>query len=378
MTTIPVLQPLERMGSPLAAEDLREAKKDRHKRDSPFDLDGSDAREMDTDGLPATGLVESDSPELLLGEDSERPELAARASYASVVHDASMYNKQAEDVLDLTLDKPDTTDVPIANKEPGELFGPWMTVDNRRRRPLNKSSSGRNKALMDSMAEGSRFAILESVVPEVTPTIVADTEVPPSSNVIARKASGPSSSSTVGAELPHGVRKNAAYLASNPPRKSKAVVSPVSHPEVLSMVSGQPVVVVEHRPPKDLLNHRDVALMEHGHGKETSGVVAGGNGRGFKVRSAKENHKPGLMVRKPSQAKTINRPVLTDWVDNVQAQLDTIAKHKETTPAGTLKVVINHDGFLEVQPLVPGAHKEDGLPAVSSLDDEGGDAVMDQ
>ncbi|KAK8716247.1 hypothetical protein V6N13_043563 [Hibiscus sabdariffa] len=268
MTTIPVLQPLERMGSPLAAEDLREAKKDRHKRDSPFDLDGSDAREMDTDGLPATGLVESDSPELLLGEDSERPELAARASYASVVHDASMYNKQAEDVLDLTLDKlleqwlrhakefcakisprkdpegviivpkPDTTDVPIANKEPGELFGPWMTVDNRRRRPLNKSSSGRNKALMDSMAEGSRFAILESVVPEVTPTIVADTEVPPSSNVIARKASGPSSSSTVGAELPHGVRKNAAYLASNPPRKSKAVVSPVSHPEVLSMVSG--------------------------------------------------------------------------------------------------------------------------------------------
>ncbi|KAK8483563.1 hypothetical protein V6N11_028153 [Hibiscus sabdariffa] len=245
--------------------------------------------------------------------------------------------------------------ISTTSKEPEELFGPWMTVDNHRRHSGNKMMGDRNKSLTIAMAEGSRFAALESDVTEIIPIVVADTMAPSPTKVLA----------------------DAAYLASIPPRKSKASSSVDTQSKVLPMVLGQPIVLVKHHPSKSNVDHRAVTLLEHEHGKEVSGVDGLGKNRGFKVRNAKENSKPRLLICKPSPAKIISRLVLSDWVDNVQAQLNFIVMHKELKPAGTSKVVINHDGLLEVQPSIPVMHREDGVTVVPSLVNDGREVVSD-
>ncbi|KAK8553289.1 hypothetical protein V6N13_105207 [Hibiscus sabdariffa] len=72
-----------------------------------------------------------------------------------------------------------------------------MTVDNHRRHSGNKMMGDRNKSLTIAMAEGSRFAALESDVTEIIPIVVADTMAPSPTKVLADAGLGqPSSSPT--------------------------------------------------------------------------------------------------------------------------------------------------------------------------------------
>ncbi|KAL4304140.1 hypothetical protein GQ457_10G010950 [Hibiscus cannabinus] len=239
------------------------------------------------------------------------------------------------------------------SKKPEELFGPWMTVDNRRRRS-------------------------ESDVTEPIPIDSIDTESPSSMTVTAAVSLGQPSSSTIRPFQAHDSGKNAAYIASNPPRKSKNSSSVSIRPSVVPMVSGQLVTLVEHHPSMRNVDHRAVTILEQGHGKEASGVVGVDKTRGFKVRNSKENAKSGLLIRKPSSAKTVSRPVLTDWVNNVQADLNAIALHKEASPAGSSKVIINQAGMLELQPSFPGLNGKDGLLSDPSLVTVDGEVISDQ
>ncbi|KAL4348008.1 hypothetical protein GQ457_17G008060 [Hibiscus cannabinus] len=188
--------------------------------------------------------------------------------------------------------------ISTTNKEPEELFWHWMTVDNRWRRSGNKMLGDRNKSLTIVVAEGSRFAALKLDVTETIPIVVADIVAPSPRKVLADAGLGQPSSSPARHVQPHGVGRNAAYLAFNPSRKSKASSSVDTHSKVLPMVP-----------------------------------------------------------------------------DNVQAQLNSIAMHKELTPAGTSKLVINHDGLLEVQPSIPVLHRENGVTVVPSLVNYGREVV---
>ncbi|KAK8519516.1 hypothetical protein V6N12_025551 [Hibiscus sabdariffa] len=54
------------------------------------------------------------------------------------------------------------------------------------------------------------------------------------------------------------------------------------------------------------------------------------------------------MIRKPAPAKTISRHVLTEWVENVTSQLNTIEMQKIIEPDVSSLIIVNHGGFLEV------------------------------
>ncbi|KAK8559097.1 hypothetical protein V6N12_042382 [Hibiscus sabdariffa] len=94
--------------------------------------------------------------------------------------------------------------------------------------------------------------------------------------------------------------------------------------------------------------HRAVSILEQDQEMNFREGVQNGNTHGFRMKTAKENLKTGLAIRKPSFTKTISRPVLTEWVDNVNAQLDTIFLQKELEPGETSKVIVSNSGSLEV------------------------------
>ncbi|KAK9002006.1 hypothetical protein V6N11_024699 [Hibiscus sabdariffa] len=365
-------QPLERVGSPLVAEDQPVVKCGRIDSVVMDTMEGSEAMEMEADGLLSTKEREA-----LAGDASTG--LQPRVSYAHVVRD-SLRGKDPTHVFEeLSPDKIIVRDedcvvdnlgrfprisfaesvhaqinlisIPTATgpaleacsiKSSKELFGPWMIVDNRCRRiPPNKPSGGRQDLVMKDPL-GSCFAVLNSS-DTVEDTITGEVEVSPqASDELApigtdvQVASGPGvvRTVTVGIELPK--RK---------PRSSPASSSQI---ETIPMLPGNEITVVEHRPHGASKDHQAVSLLERGNG--SSGLDTGKSqaGRGLKLKQAKENARQGLMICKPPPAKTISRPVLSDWVDNVNQQLNSIAHRKELDPGGTPKIILTNEGVLDV------------------------------
>ncbi|KAK8698780.1 hypothetical protein V6N13_114887 [Hibiscus sabdariffa] len=98
------------------------------------------------------------------------------------------------------------------------------------------------------------------------------------------------------------------------------------------MVEGQQVSIVEHTGHNKV--HAAISIFEQNHGKRAADRVVHGKNVGGKAKGTKENVKQGLKIRKPSDTRTISRPVLSDWVENMTSQLDMFAKDKELEPGG--------------------------------------------
>ncbi|KAK9000531.1 hypothetical protein V6N11_081024 [Hibiscus sabdariffa] len=138
------------------------------------------------------------------------------------------------------------------------------------------------------------------------------------------------------------------YVASNPSRKSKGNKDNERQAQAFPMVPGNSVKVIEHQPTGKLSEHRAVSILEQDQEINIREGSQNGNNRGFMVKVAKENIKMGLEIRKQSNSKTISRPVLSEWVDTVNNQLDSIAFQKEIDPRGVSKVVVSNGGSLEL------------------------------
>ncbi|KAK9034880.1 hypothetical protein V6N11_076935 [Hibiscus sabdariffa] len=87
-----------------------------------------------------------------------------------------------------------------------------------------------------------------------------------------------------------------------------------------------------------------------------------GKNKAAKSRGVRENVQKGLQIRKAVEAKTISQAVLSEWVDNVTSQLDSVAVHVELDPSRSIKVVVNQSGSLENVPL------DDNRDAVRHID----------
>ncbi|KAK8574761.1 hypothetical protein V6N13_033990 [Hibiscus sabdariffa] len=83
-----------------------------------------------------------------------------------------------------------------------------------------------------------------------------------------------------------------------------------------------------------------------GHGKTSLDEVVLGKTRGGR-KGAKEGLQQGLKVRKPTDLRTISRPVLNEWVDTMSMQINAIAAHSEHDLGGSTRAVVNQDGGLE-------------------------------
>ncbi|KAK8640212.1 hypothetical protein V6N13_007971 [Hibiscus sabdariffa] len=224
--TILVGQGLERMGVPLEEENSREAKKGRHTEDFSNGREGSDTGEMDTDGSSFDELMESATPILGLSKSADqsawilgRPMQVLCVILAWLTNSCPKSNPQRAYEGVVNRSSSDSNANATINKEPEDLFGPWMTVDNRQRRAGNRLSGARNKSSTTVVAEGSRFAALEADAPETTPVVVADSVAPLSSRGLADTGLVQPLFNPANHVQPHGVDKNATYLASNPQRR---------------------------------------------------------------------------------------------------------------------------------------------------------------
>ncbi|KAK8600403.1 hypothetical protein V6N12_050257 [Hibiscus sabdariffa] len=81
-----------------------------------------------------------------------------------------------------------------------------------------------------------------------------------------------------------------------------------------------------------------------GHGRTTSDGFSFGEESGGK-RGGKEGLQQGLKVRKPPDTRTISWPVLTEWVDGVNVQLNATASSSVHDPGGFVRAIVNQDGI---------------------------------
>ncbi|KAK8601301.1 hypothetical protein V6N12_051139 [Hibiscus sabdariffa] len=98
--------------------------------------------------------------------------------------------------------------------------------------------------------------------------------------------------------------------------------------------------------------HAAVFLFEQGHDQHSLDGIVLGKSRATKPKGVKDNNRHNLKVRKPSEPKSMLQPILNEWVDNANSQLNAISTCQELGSEETKSVVVNQEGELEVAILI--------------------------
>ncbi|KAK8981894.1 hypothetical protein V6N11_072883 [Hibiscus sabdariffa] len=160
-----------------------------------------------------------------------------------------------------------------------DLFGPWMLV--------LEVEGDRSDDLFSAVRVGTSH-------PETTrPT----TTVAPKKKVVVA--------------VPE-VTKNAAYLASNPPKKSARKVSSTVGAVVVTSVTGQNAVVVEHGTKVANGMYKAIKIVEDRYGKASSSTGSASKTRVGIGKVTKENVQRGIKARKLAGSKLGDRKVLAE------------------------------------------------------------------
>ncbi|KAK8607989.1 hypothetical protein V6N13_023447 [Hibiscus sabdariffa] len=366
---------LERPRSPVSLDSQGQCKKSRGTGvHDPIDV--SDAMEMEDlqreQVTPVVARLESEGQQM--GTNVE--EGCNRMSYANAVNGAG--RKIALEQLREACDKSEnrvqeTTDRTMHNvigkkstvgsSDKGELFGPWMTVDNRRKRSNNGGSmlaTGLRKS--DVRAATNRFAALgEERVELMEEHGNVDNVV---SGLLSPISGQPRNVSEEGGVL---VSKEGSSSRSHLATGDRVPNRGLEKTVVLPMVEGQQVSVVQHAPMGSGQRHTSFSLLEKGHGRTGVEGIALGKTRGGR-RSGREMSHQGLRVRKPPDTKTVSRAVLKDWVEEVNGQLTAIADSSESDPGGRLRASVNQEG--DLVPVRLGPEKPESRDSTRGVDSE--------
>ncbi|KAL4296074.1 hypothetical protein GQ457_12G008940 [Hibiscus cannabinus] len=229
----------------------------------------------------------------------------------------------------------------VGSSNNGELFGPWMTVDTRRKRS-NNGGSMLTKGLRkpDVRANANRFAALGAEQVDLMEEHRNVDNV--ASGVLSPSSGQPRNISEEGGV---SASKDASSSGSHLVTEIRVPNRVVEKTVVLPMVEGQQVSVVQHTSMGSGQRHTAFSLLEKGHGRTGVEGVVLGKARGGR-RLGKEISHQGLRVRKPPDTKTVSRAVLNEWVDEVNGQLTAIADSSGSDPGGRLRASVNQEGVL--------------------------------
>ncbi|KAK8652849.1 hypothetical protein V6N13_126872 [Hibiscus sabdariffa] len=253
-------QPLERVGSPLAAEDQPVVKRGRNNFVAMDNMEVSESMEMEADGMLSTKEREAPAGDASTGTQP-------RVSYTHVVRDSLRGKDHTPIFEDLNQDKIIVRDEDCVVDHLGrfprisfaesvhaqvdltsistvtgptlescnitsskELFGPWMVVDNRRRRTPPYKPSGGRQDLVVTEPRGSRFAVLDSGA-TVEDMITGGVEVSPQ----ASDELAPTVTDVQVAPGP-GIVRTATFGAETPQRKPKSSSASSSRIETIPML----------------------------------------------------------------------------------------------------------------------------------------------
>ncbi|KAK8576168.1 hypothetical protein V6N13_090645 [Hibiscus sabdariffa] len=243
-----------------------------HDSDSDMDAEGGLLPISGVDLLPKTGPRTADTVLLDpadLGKESYDVYQSSKGS-------SGIVSGGAADSASLDKAKP------VESISDANLFGPWMVVDNRRRRsgmarnPVGNGNGG---------ISGSRFEVLHNVDENNDGTIIPEGGV---ADNLRLPASLLASTSGVAASMIQAVEGegNVSSVVSNPGGKAKNRKSAFQTPAVVPLVDGHAVQVTERTSGSTPGQHRAVRISEQGgHGSSGLGLVGarGRNGRGKDV-----------------------------------------------------------------------------------------------
>ncbi|KAK8513722.1 hypothetical protein V6N13_002447 [Hibiscus sabdariffa] len=380
---------LERSGSPLAADVQSDNKKLRNQGD--VDAEGS-VTEMDVEAD-----IEMNENTMKSGDLSKEHNRMSngntRLSYANIVGKSRNTGGFSRDGMELNPHKElcshRTMRGNVVNgqkqnsdnvgeevlKEAGKegLFGPWMVVDSRRRRPPTARGVTREVVQDKGSALGSRFAILECepVAPAVEQVPGKDDGEQQVEPIPQRSLNDVEFHSAQPSRAMIGKKGKVTETGNGSGKKVGTRQGLVSKAVVLPMVEGQQASLVEHTGHNKV--HAAVSIFEQGHGKAGNAKIGTGKQVVGKAKGIKENAKQGLKVRKSAEMRTVSRPVLSDWFDNINSQLDSFAMDKELDPGGDTRVCVNQEGTLEKV----SSSRSQALSEVRTGEIESSDLLMD-
>ncbi|KAK9040844.1 hypothetical protein V6N11_015980 [Hibiscus sabdariffa] len=384
---------LERPGSPLVDDVQRDMKKLKGP-ESALLADSSTPMEFDEGHSGKEGPVEIVELSPKHGHDAGK----SSVSYASVVGRSLKGDEQGSDGVGLDPNKvivldedcvvnrdgkfptisteqpPPTINSPVRPETSTEsLFGPWMVVDTRRRRAFAGRSIPKGVDTEEKRGHGSRFTILgkDSGISEMEQVSDAEGDVQQSLwNVQDNPMNGRASLETLGTKksgITNIVGGSGSVAGGNSAPKKSVAAGAV----VLPLKEGRSVSVVEHAGPG--MSHSAVSIVEQDHEGRGGDSIVQGKRVGGKAKGVKENVKQGLKIRRSSDVRNISRPVLSEWVDNMNNQLDNLARNRVVDPGGVIRMRVNQEGDLEKSTSL--ADRDQGPPRLTTDGSEGAASI---
>ncbi|KAK8553973.1 hypothetical protein V6N13_072898 [Hibiscus sabdariffa] len=314
---------LERHGSLPLDEEQRVTKKVKNKEDGISMIsevlvaagdDGSEmvdaqvsvTQELDLNGRPTRALgmgsgVVNHSDQMDGVEFTPRVEADESRSYAAAVigaRDARAYVKTVPNPDDIVvLDEDVIVDENGTRSYYGRALWAWMVVGDRKRRPRRMTDIGKPVELV------SRRSRFDALADEAGEELVVHAAVVQGESSGAQQGRSSSSSPMAGASSSNGKKATKKGTLKN---MQTVQDRNVNHVAVEPMIPGQvPVVVGNGGGAKD--SHKGVIIVEDGMG-------AGGGRRSSVRKGFQSAAKLKVQVRKQSEFKAPNLPLLSDWI----------------------------------------------------------------
>ncbi|KAK8622782.1 hypothetical protein V6N13_117683 [Hibiscus sabdariffa] len=185
-----------------------------------------------------------------------------------------------------------------------ELFGPWMVVENRRRRTKSSSVTDHPVGLVARGRTSSRFGVLEEQEESADVTNDRGDTMPLPSGAVAP------------------IIRNTAYMASNPDKtkKKKKVMEKPSERVVLPSIPGQRTLVVDREASSSKEIHKAVSILEDGvRNKRTVGINIS-KSKGGVTRTFKDKVYGGVIA----SGHNIGTTASSDWARGITEQVDSL------------------------------------------------------
>ncbi|KAK8612360.1 hypothetical protein V6N13_092476 [Hibiscus sabdariffa] len=217
------------------------------------------------------------------------------------------------------------------------LFGPWMVVENRRRRPITSGRVESHPVQDTRINRGSRFAALEAT-DDVENSMHRDgalDQVGQSVEVIGNTMVGRRVSTNTVAV------KNDAYATSNPEKKSKHRGHVSNQPTVLPIMEGQAATVVSHKAQIKGGTHTAIHIHEHNDKGPLQVSSRGGRRVGTMPKANLSVHSSGLKPRRNADFRHGASSNVSGFIDNMAGELDKIVE--ETSVGMNVENLMSED-----------------------------------
>ncbi|XP_039058235.1 uncharacterized protein LOC120201767 [Hibiscus syriacus] len=203
-----------------------------------------------------------------------------------------------------------------------EFYGPWMVVERRHRKQNYDILIKEKKVGETSKVVSSCFDVLQEVVEVDEPRSQANTtNEPKETATVSLVEDGRKEGDQEQLKAVQPRELNAAFLESNPNRKSKTQAVRVKGVTVVPMVEGQSVKVTDANSGRPSGAHKVISIVEKGHGTKSQIAAKLKKPQVSGNKVFKENSRRGGTCTKQLSVSKSKRTALSEWVHSVSNQL---------------------------------------------------------